>query len=226
MKKEKVIMKIGCAVILMLLFCLSRVAAVPCSDVNSGGAIDIVNALLVTPHYVGLNPANFDSGAADVNGDSGIDIVDALLIAQYYVGLITSLPGCEKLPEVTYELQAEDTAIWDNATVDSDNAGFTGSGLVNTENVSNTWIEWSFDVTQACNAVCVLSIRMGGTDNRPMDVSVNGSYVINLSFPKTSDWTTCTTQTAEVALNPEPNTIRLTATSDNGGPNIDKMDIT
>jgi len=69
-----------------------------CGDVNSSGAIDIVDALLIAQYYVGLNPSNFDSAAADVNGDSGIDIMDALLMVQYYVGLVDSLPGCSQMP--------------------------------------------------------------------------------------------------------------------------------
>jgi hypothetical protein len=58
-------------------------------DVNSSGAVDIVDALLVAQYYVGLTPANFNAAAADVNNSGTIDIVDALRIAQYYVGLIT-----------------------------------------------------------------------------------------------------------------------------------------
>ncbi|MBN2531455.1 MAG: cellulase family glycosylhydrolase [Spirochaetales bacterium] len=57
-------------------------------DVNSDGAIDIVDALLTAQYYVGLDPSVFDPLAADVNCDNVIDIVDALLIAQYYVGLV------------------------------------------------------------------------------------------------------------------------------------------
>lgn len=59
-------------------------------DVNSDGAVDIVDALLAAQFYVGLNPSNFDQNNADTNCDGSIDIVDALLIAQYYVGLISS----------------------------------------------------------------------------------------------------------------------------------------
>lgn len=59
-------------------------------DVNTDGAIDIIDALLIAQYYVGLNPAGFDASRADVNCDGGVDIVDALLVAQYYVGLVTS----------------------------------------------------------------------------------------------------------------------------------------
>jgi hypothetical protein len=64
-------------------------AAGTLGDVNSSGSIDIVDALLVAQYYVGLNPANFNSGNADVNRNGTIDIVDALRIAQCYVGLVS-----------------------------------------------------------------------------------------------------------------------------------------
>jgi len=57
-------------------------------DVNGSGSIDIVDALMIAQHYVGLNPAGFIAGNADVNCDGSITIVDALMVAQYYVGLI------------------------------------------------------------------------------------------------------------------------------------------
>jgi hypothetical protein len=64
------------------------VSTVSLGDVNGDDTINIVDALLVAQYYVGLNPANFDSGRADTNCNGTIDIVDALLIAQYYVGLV------------------------------------------------------------------------------------------------------------------------------------------
>jgi expansin (peptidoglycan-binding protein) len=56
-------------------------------DVNGDGKPDIVDALQIAQYYVGLSPANFNTGLADFNGDGAIDIVDALRVAQYYVGL-------------------------------------------------------------------------------------------------------------------------------------------
>jgi hypothetical protein len=58
-------------------------------DVNGDGAIDIIDALRIAQYYVGLDPADFNAGAADTNCNGSIDIVDALLVAQYYVGLIS-----------------------------------------------------------------------------------------------------------------------------------------
>lgn len=58
-------------------------------DVNGDETINIVDALQVAQHYVGMTPAGFDAGKADVDCNGTINIVDALQIAQLYVGLIT-----------------------------------------------------------------------------------------------------------------------------------------
>ncbi|MBN2535671.1 MAG: glycosyl hydrolase [Spirochaetales bacterium] len=58
-------------------------------DVNHDNTIDIIDALLVAQHYVGLQPGNFYPAQADVSCDGAIDIIDALLIAQFYVGLLS-----------------------------------------------------------------------------------------------------------------------------------------
>ena len=65
-------------IVILLLFCLSPLLAEPCGDVNSDGAIDIVDALLISQYYVALNPENFDESAADVNGD-GVEARQAWL---------------------------------------------------------------------------------------------------------------------------------------------------
>ena len=61
-------------------------------DVDSNRSVDIIDALLVAQHYVGLNPQNFNEAMADVDKSGEIDIIDALLISQKYVGLIDEFP--------------------------------------------------------------------------------------------------------------------------------------
>ena len=58
-------------------------------DVDSNGNINIIDALILSQYYVGLNPPNFNPDAADVTRDGSINIVDALVIAQCYVGLVS-----------------------------------------------------------------------------------------------------------------------------------------
>ncbi len=102
MKKGVSQSKTAIAVFMFLLLCASEASAA-CGDVNSSGAVDIVDALLIAQSYVGLNPSNFDSSVADVNGSGGTDIVDALLVAQYYVGLVSQLscPASTVVPTAT-----------------------------------------------------------------------------------------------------------------------------
>jgi predicted neuraminidase len=60
-----------------------------------------------------------------------------------------------------------------------------------------------------------------------MDLSINGSAMTNLVFPASGAWTTWAGQPADtVALSAGLVTIRVTATTSGGAPNMDKMDIT
>lgn len=57
-----------------------------------------------------------------------------------------------------------------------------------------------------------------------MSISVNGSEQISsIEFEATTDWTTWQSKNITLALNKEYNTITLTSTDDQGGPNIDKL---
>ncbi len=63
-------------------------SATGAGDVNTDGAIDIVDALFIAQHTVGLRTLTAPQiAAADVNLDGRADIVDALFIAQFTVGL-------------------------------------------------------------------------------------------------------------------------------------------
>ncbi|MBN2533189.1 MAG: leucine-rich repeat domain-containing protein [Spirochaetales bacterium] len=77
---------------ILFLFTVFSTFGAELGDVNNDSFIDIIDALLITQFYVGLNPNGFDQTVANVNGDGATDIVDALLVAQYYVGLISWPP--------------------------------------------------------------------------------------------------------------------------------------
>ncbi len=59
----------------------------PSGDVSGDGEINVVDALFVARHVVGLSVSDFDASAADVNCDGEVNIVDALFIARKAVGL-------------------------------------------------------------------------------------------------------------------------------------------
>ena len=59
-----------------------------------------------------------------------------------------------------------------------------------------------------------------------MDITVNGTLVADdLAFPGTGAWTTWPTQTINATLDAGNNTIRATATTANGGPNLDRLHV-
>ena len=93
-------------------------------------------------------------------------------------------------------------------------------------NVTGSYVEWTVNVASSGNYNLTFRYANGSTTNRSLDIYVNGSKVIsNLAFNGTGAWATWGTQTANVSLNSGSNKIRATATTSNGGPNMDKLDI-
>jgi exo-1,4-beta-D-glucosaminidase len=57
-----------------------------------------------------------------------------------------------------------------------------------------------------------------------MTITVNGAVVAqNVSFPPTTNWTTWQTVTVPMTLPSGTNKIKATATTPNGGPNVDRI---
>jgi Raf kinase inhibitor-like YbhB/YbcL family protein len=123
------------------------------------------------------------------------------------------------------EHEAEDATI-SQGVVESNHAGFTGRGFVNYDNLTGSYVEWT--VPNAAAGPADLSIRFanGTTVNRPMDIRVNGVVVANgQAFNGTGAWTTWQTNTVRANLPAGSLTIRATATTANGGPNVDKLTV-
>jgi hypothetical protein len=144
MKKKCITTAINFMVMFLFVFCLGHVYAAECGDVNSDEAVDILDALIIAQHYVGLNPSNFDSTVADVSGDGTIDIVDALLVAQFYVGLVDELTGCATItpqpPETVFAVNCGGNAYTgsDGTEYAADTGYSGGTGYDNGASVSGT----------------------------------------------------------------------------------------
>jgi hexosaminidase len=121
--------------------------------------------------------------------------------------------------------EAENATI-SQGVVESNHAGFSGTGFVNYNNVTGGYVQWNVNAATAGRATLVFRYANGSTANRPMDVRVNGSLVADeLSFGATGAWTSWQDRTVMVNLNAGANTIRATATTANGGPNVDYLDV-
>jgi len=111
-------------------------------------------------------------------------------------------------------------------TIDSDHAGFSGTGFCNLTNVVGSTQEWTVTKETAGTATLLFGFANGDTVNRPMDVSVNGTVVATgLAFNPTGEWTAWQTASVTAALNAGANTIRAVSTAATGGPNLDYVEI-
>lgn len=154
--------------------------------------------------------------------------VAGTLLGTLIVGLAETSPTASAAvpaagPAAATVHEAE-TATVSRGLVESNHTGYTGSGFVNYDNTSGSYVEWTVNAAAAGSAVLTLRHANGSTANRPMTLTVNGSTVAaNKAFHSTGSWTTWATTGLTASLKAGPNTIRATATSAAGGPNVDHL---
>jgi Carbohydrate binding module (family 6) len=117
------------------------------------------------------------------------------------------------------DYQAENATI-SQGVVESNHAGYTGSGFVNLDNVAGSYVQ--FSVTGPATNLAVRYAN-GSTADRPMNLTINGVAAGSMSFPPTGAWTTWTTVSRAISLDAGGHTIRLTSALSSGGPNLDRI---
>ena len=126
-------------------------------------------------------------------------------------------------PPVRYEAES---AARSGGTVDSNHLNFSGTGFVNTENAAGAWVEWTVNAATAGSANLAFHYSDGTTPGRPMALAVNGVAVApSLPFNPTANWDTWADQTFTANLNAGANSVRLTATTASGAPNLDYLEV-
>ncbi|MCB8905145.1 MULTISPECIES: PQQ-dependent sugar dehydrogenase [unclassified Streptomyces] len=142
----------------------------------------------------------------------------------------TTAAGLPNLDHLDVELtapvsdyQAEDAAIGQGA-VATNHTGYTGSGFVDYTNIAGSYVEFTVSAATAGSASLALQYANGTTATRPLDISVNGTVVASgVTFPSTGSWDTWTAKTVNAVLQAGTNKVRATATSADGGPNLDRL---
>jgi glucose/arabinose dehydrogenase len=123
------------------------------------------------------------------------------------------------------DYQAEDATISQGA-VATNHTGYTGTGFVDYTNITGSYVEFTVSAATAGTSSLALRYANGTSTDRPMDLSVNGTVVASgVSFPATTDWNTWATKSLNVQLSAGSNKIRATATTANGGPNLDRVSV-
>ena len=122
----------------------------------------------------------------------------------------------------TYEAEAGTVTA---GVVESNHAGFSGSGFVNTDNAVGSAVQWT---TQSVAGSATLRFRFanGTAADRPMRITVNGAEIgAGLTFGGTGAWTTWQEATITATLRAGSNTVRATAATAGGGPNLDRLTV-
>jgi endoglucanase len=146
----------------------------------------------------------------------------SLSTAALVAATVTVTPTATAAPT---DYQAE-TASISQGVVEANHAGFTGAGFVNYDNVTGSHVQWSVTAAQTGAATLTLRFANGTTANRSMDITVNGTLVgDDVAFGATGAWTTWQTASLSANLVAGANTIRATATTANGGPNVDRLTV-
>ncbi|MER6950601.1 YbhB/YbcL family Raf kinase inhibitor-like protein [Nonomuraea sp. NPDC000554] len=160
-------------------------------------------ATLTAPVNAGANKIRLTSTSA--NGNPNLD----------YVDVETAAP--------TSEYQAENATI-SQGTVATNHTGFTGTGFVDYTNITGSYVEFTVNAATAGNYTLTFRYANGTTVDRPMDIAVNGTTTsAGVSFPATANWDTWTDKSVTAALVAGANKVRATATTANGGPNLDRL---
>ncbi|MEV0569474.1 carbohydrate-binding protein [Dactylosporangium sp. NPDC050588] len=138
---------------------------------------------------------------------------------------VTALTGNAATAAAT-RFEAEAAPAVCTGTIDSNHAGYSGSGFCNGSNAVGAYVQ--FTVTAASAGVATLGVRFanGATAGRPADVLVNGARVGTAAFAGTGAWTTWSTTTLTATLNAGSNTVRLSPTTADGLPNVDYLELT
>jgi len=122
------------------------------------------------------------------------------------------------------EVQVEESFCRLNGSVETEHAGFTGTGFIDFENETGSDLEIAVDLLSSSLCTLVVRYAHGKTDDRQMEVRVNGSVRIgSLDFLPTGSFTMWDTVSFILDLPAGNSLIRFVALTGNGGPNVDMV---
>ncbi|MFI6318016.1 carbohydrate-binding protein [Nonomuraea sp. NPDC050556] len=184
-------------------------SAVKTGTVPNARGVQVIDLSPVTARYVRLTK-------------TGTHGVDRWRVEEAWVG--GSYPGGTVTPPGRYE--AEDGTI-SQGVFENSHTGYSGTGYVNGDNVAGSYLQWAFTAPAAGTATVKLRYSNGTTTNRPSAIAANGTTVYgSRDYASTGTWDSWATDTFTVPVNAGSNTLRATATTANGNPNIDYVDVT
>jgi beta-xylosidase len=114
-----------------------------------------------------------------------------------------------------------------DGTIDTNNAGYTGSGFANTNNAQGASVVWAVNSISSSRRTVSFRFANGGTASRSGSLVINsgsnGNYTLTL--PTTGGWTNWQTMSIDVDLVQGNNILQLSSLGSEGLPNIDSISI-
>jgi hypothetical protein len=125
----------------------------------------------------------------------------------------------------TTRYEAENATI-SQGVLETLHTGYSGTGYVDGDNVVASYVEFAITAATAGTATITIRYANGTAVDRPSTVAVNGTAVVTaMSFPATADWNTWANGTVTTTVKAGTNSVRITATTANGLPNLDYIDV-
>ncbi|MEU6672413.1 carbohydrate-binding protein [Streptomyces sp. NPDC046727] len=147
----------------------------------------------------------------------------AIACAGLLAGTLVALYG-PTAQAATTRYEAEGSTTVCTGTIDSNWAGYSGSGFCNGTNASGAYVQFTVNAATAGTATLGIRFANGTTGARSATVAVNGTTATTASFEATGAWNTWATKTLTVPVKAGSNTVRLTPTTADGLPNLDYLD--
>lgn len=191
------------------------------ADVNGDSVVNIFDLVLYKQYLIGGSyfPVLNGNYIADVDENGVVDLNDAKLVQNFLVGRIPYFQF------KTLQYLAINGEITKGVTETVNKGSSTGT-YVNLDNEIGSNLKWTIDIPEDGNYKLTFHNANGGKIDRPMKLSMSITKdTWRVNFPVTGDWTTWTDSSIVVPLKSGSQTITLTSITDDGGPNLDYVNI-
>jgi hypothetical protein len=130
--------------------------------------------------------------------------------------------SCTPVTTTSVTIQAETACSVDGTLNETYNAGYTGTGYVNTNDVLGASATWEINSQTAQTISLGIRYAHNTSTGRPMSLSINGTVqVANIPFPATGSPSTWVITTVQISLAAGVNTITMVSLASIGSPYID-----
>ncbi len=161
--------------------------------------------------------------AGNVSGDEQFSVVDVVQIQKF---LLTGVSDFIKQAVPVTRQYPFINGIYDNAYVETSNAGFESEAYLNLYNEAGHDVTLHVEAGTAGLHAVTIRYANGGATARGMEVKVSGETVAwTMEGASTGAWTTWQEETIYLPLQEGMNRITLTALTADGAPNLDHITI-